>query len=178
MGIRKRKGFTLVELIVVIAIFGIVSMVIMTIFLATNKTFVEAEKLYKEQTESRYALNLVKNELGTAKNVVIYEAVPDTLPTTGGYCYYDTTSRHLRLRLMSGATYDLFNTLSINESIQILFAAVSNNGKLNAVNLDWTVGNYHLATDVFIQNIGTDGSVTTDYDISGNPLPGIYVEFN
>lgn len=179
MKIKLRKGFTLVELIVVIAILGVVSAAIMTTFQFTTRSFSAANLRSQQQFETRMAMNLVKRELGMARNVIIRDSIPATLPA-GGFCFYDPINHVVRLRTVDGRTFNLIATMPAHVAISTRFTPLSfGTGAFNTVRLDWRVGDYFLTTDVYIQNMAEHlGSVTTSYNISGNAPPGIFIQFN
>lgn len=60
---KKRKGITLIELIVTIAIFSIVIVAIMNLFVFNNKVYSRSEKLSQVQFDVRMASDYITNEL-------------------------------------------------------------------------------------------------------------------
>lgn len=179
MKMRKRSGFTLVELIVVIAILGIVSAAILAVFQFTNTSFVSTNLLAEQQYEARMAMDLVKKEVGLAMTVVISDVIPTTLPTDRGYCYYDQANHRLILRTTDGNVHSLIAGLPASISTICQFQPIMIGGVYNTVNLLWQIGKYNLSTEVFIQNMEVHkGHVTTTYIMGDDAPPGIYLEYN
>lgn len=178
--LKNRKAFTLIELIVVMAILGVVTLAIISVFQFTNRSWLNANLREQQQYETRMAMNLVKEELGIAKLVIISDTIPapSALPASGGYCYYDIVNHVLKLRTIDGATHDLIANLPDSISAEVQFVAVPVSSKLNTVQLNWDIGGYALITNVFIQNLPVDDRVTTTYDLGGNPSPGVFIEFS
>ncbi|NLK89809.1 MAG: type II secretion system protein [Clostridiaceae bacterium] len=178
---HTKKGFTLIELILVVAILGVVVAAIMTFFQFTTRSYTSSDLRSRQQYESRMAMDQVKKKLGIGKNVVIRDVIPATLPTDGGYCYYDSTAHLLRLRSIDGREFNLMTNLPSHLSVKVYFVPVKVGAdSYDTVRLEWQVGDYGLNTDVFIQNRAAHlGSVTTSYDIGDTEtLPGIFIEFN
>lgn len=176
---HTKKGFSLVELILVVAILGIVGVAIMTIFQFTTRSYSASTLRSQQQYETRMAMDQVKKKLGIAKNVIIRDVIPETLPTDSGYCYYDSTARLLRLRSVDGQDFNLIANLPSHLVIRMHFKPVKVGASYDMVRLEWQVGDYSLNTDVFIQNMAAHlGSITANYDISGeDPPPGVFIEF-
>ncbi len=179
---HTKKGFTLVELILVVAILGVVGAAIMTIFQFTTRSYTTSDLRSRQQYEARMAMDQVKKELGIAKEVIIRDSIPTEVEwPTGGYCYYDSAARLLRLRSIDGREFNLIAKLPAHLAIKVHFKPVNVEGAnfYNAVRLEWQVGDYSLNTDVFIQNMAAHfGYVTANYNVSSdNAPPGIFIEF-
>lgn len=91
MNKKIQKGFTLVELVVVMAIMGIIMTVIMSIIGPTSRIASKVESMKDEETTSMQVSRYVKNELSYATKVYITaindgEAEP-TAPETYKYVY-------------------------------------------------------------------------------------------
>lgn len=174
----NRKGFTLVELIVVMAILGIVSMAIMTVFQFTTTSFIQSNLRAEQQYEARMAMDRVKKEVGMAMTVTISDVIPATLPADRGYCYYDQANNRLVLRTADGVVHHMIATLPASMSTICQFQPIMVEGVYNTVKLLWQIGNYDLSTDFFIQNMDVHlGHVTTTYIMGDDAPPGIYLEY-
>lgn len=180
----NNKGFTLVELIVVIAILGIVSMAVVTVFSYTLNSFRISDLRSKEQYEARSAMDLVKKEISVASIVKLRETIPATKPQEAGYgyCYYDSVTHRLVLHTPEGTNYFLISNLPETTSISVLFSPISVNDEgtiFNTVNLNWKIGEYLLSTNVYIQN-GIDkksSNVTDNFTLGNTAEIGVYLEY-
>ena len=68
-----KKGFTLVEMIAVVAVLAITSTATISIFLAVRNTVVDTSQVTTDQFNTSQIENYIRNELQVATNVDIYE---------------------------------------------------------------------------------------------------------
>ena len=177
---KNRSGFTLIELVVVMAILGIVTLAIMTVLQFSMRTFSQANLHADQQTEAKVALDQVSKEVRYAKSVVVRNVIPTTLPSAigYGYCYYNASDHLLYLHTMDGKALIFFQGLPATLTYSIYFeplAAITGTS-YNSILCDWQIGDYTISTDIFIQNMQywLGSSVTATYTTG----PGIYIEFN
>ena len=60
--LRKRSGFTLVELLVALALAGLVSAAIYNIYISQNKSYAVQERVAEMQQNLRVAMYMMKRE--------------------------------------------------------------------------------------------------------------------
>ena len=191
MRLQKRAGFTLVELIVVLAILGIVSLAISSVFQFSLRSFTSSNLRSKQQYETRTAMDQVKKELSVSAAAIIYEVIPTSKPVNSGYgyCYYDSSNHYLVLHTPAGKDYTLLNYLPDSLAASINFAPVTRfvdgDDITNAVELIWQVGDYKLNTVVYVPNAVKPiynmevANVSAQFDLVDNDgvFTGIYLEY-
>lgn len=177
---QQKAGFTLIELIVVMAVLSIVTLAIITVMQYSMRTFNQANLRAYQQAEARIALEQVRREVRYAKTVVVSNMIPTILPTADryGYCYYNTANHLLYLHTMNGQTITFFQGLpsSLTYSIHFEPMAAVEGTTSDSIFCDWKIGNYAISTNIFIQNMQywVGSSVSATYTTG----PGIYIEFN
>ena len=84
--VSKKAGFTLIELIVVIAIMGIATSAIFSMNLFGIKTFASGQNIAQKQFETRTAADFITKQLRYASSVTFLTSIPT--PTVGAYDIY------------------------------------------------------------------------------------------
>lgn len=127
---KKKRGLTLVELMVSIAIFTIVLSIAYSIFGFSNKTYYNGVKQYDIQNSIRLANDYITQQIRYATKVKIEDsgaAIPDqsSLDTYDNYIYYEGNSivhlsKYNKKTLLIGSgninfeSIDPFNDISFN----------------------------------------------------------------
>lgn len=75
--LKNKKGFTLLELILVIALLAILSLGIFSALKLGTNTFKKGEDLGYNRTNVKFAADFINNELKTATHIKIVENIPD-----------------------------------------------------------------------------------------------------
>lgn len=84
--VSNKAGFTLIELIVVIAIMGIATSAIFSMNLFGIKTFASGQSIAQKQFETRTAADFITKQLRYASSVTFLTSIPT--PTVGAYDIY------------------------------------------------------------------------------------------
>jgi len=84
--VSNKAGFTLIELIVVIAIMGIATSAIFSMNLFGYKTFAFGQNIAQKQFETRMAADFITKQLRYASSVTFLTSIPT--PTAGTYDIY------------------------------------------------------------------------------------------
>jgi prepilin-type N-terminal cleavage/methylation domain-containing protein len=81
---RRTGGFTLVELIIVVAIFGVVVGAIYTVFVRSNRVYISQEEVVAAQQEARTALEILGREIRMAGLIAADNQPGGTYPISAG----------------------------------------------------------------------------------------------
>jgi prepilin-type N-terminal cleavage/methylation domain-containing protein len=164
--VRDQAGFTLVELIAVMAILGIVLIGLTTTLASGYRSQVDLNRRFQAQQEARLAADRMRREihcadgltLGSPSSVTVY--LPGPCPTAGGsdiQVVYDTqlvsTGRY-RLRRASVVVADYLTTGNV---FSYIAPSSSSLGKLHvSLPVDLTPGDnvaaWKLETDLVLRN--------------------------
>lgn len=145
---KTRKAFTLIELIVVLALLGIVIAVGSSLLLFGNRTFKMSQEKSANQYNVRMPMDFISKEVRFANNVEILTDFPTAEP--GFYDIY-VDEGHLKYNkngssaMVPGTLDIVYDTFTVN--------------KINSNTVEYRIGKsgYNEATQVSILNIGTTG---------------------
>ncbi len=195
---KNRKGFTLIELVVVLAITSIVLAAIGGIMVFGNNIVKNTNYKFDEHTMALLLEQKIKNTVQNSTSLTIYSS-PSPLPTSSGYLYFDTTpsggtaNAALIINPKSGAPEIAFQkgyfkgyTVTVAFSAVPITPATTPPSYLpNVLHVTISIynnananDNYTLNTDIPINNIGngfTSASITDT--TGGNQNGGALIGF-
>lgn len=152
--LKNNRGFTLVELMVVIALLSLVLAVIFQFFSFSGAMLTRTDELATQQSQGRMIVQGLRKDFGTAATIAIFDSsTPDTYtPPAGSYSIYAMDGQLYRKDSAGTATviYTSFpaNNLAVtfsSTSATIIHIAVTTTDASGAVR---AIGD----TDVFTQN--------------------------
>lgn len=164
---KNRKGFTLIELVVVLAITSIVLAAIGGIMVFGNNIVKNTNYKFDEHTMALLLEQKIKNTVQNSTSLTIYSS-PSPLPTSGGYIYFGASPTGLVIKPSDSGSVSVFQqgrftyypvTVSFKEtSAAVLHVTISIYNNANAND------NYTLNTDIPINNIGSGFTSTSITD--------------
>ncbi len=120
----KRKGFTLMEMIIVVAILGVVLASITSVMISSSKAFRVSNDVAYMQNQSLIISRLITNETKGVNSVTIYEDIP-TFEANQSYIYYNDVDEKIYIKRGTDQEEELFATEGTNQ--QVTFKKVDNN---------------------------------------------------
>lgn len=84
---KNNKGFTLVELILTVALLGVVVTLASSMLFFGNRTFTNTNNQRELQSDMRLVTNFIEREVQNASNLQILETLPGTLDNSRRYIY-------------------------------------------------------------------------------------------
>lgn len=133
---KKKKGFTLIELVVVIAIAVIFMGLVLSLFLSQNKSFNLVQDSTELQNETRLVLTNLEDDIKVAENreinitmspveLILYKYEKKISPTATelyGYIYNSTdkTIKKCRLSLVSGTYVIASEMATLTSNVKVV----------------------------------------------------------
>lgn len=154
---KSNKGVTLIELVIVIALIGIVLSVIYSLYFFSQSTYSQGENQYELQTEARLAFESLTQDLRFVREIeIIDNHGSETAEPYETILYYDTINNQV-VKNFAGTTKTYrFNTSSSNP---LVFKKTSNNTIYYKLSGQEEDQNYVLESDITLLNV-------TDIDVS------------
>ena len=161
-GKKAKKGFTLIELVVVMALVGIVGLGISLIFVSANDSVVTLGQQTDVQVKTNYAMETVQKYLKYAKGLAIHETADDAKESGKTYLY--SLGGRIYLQEGKNTAEDMFSEEfyegyyaeltvgAIRQDIVKVPVALTNKNDLSVA--------YSLETDVNVLNTETVGGAS------------------
>jgi prepilin-type N-terminal cleavage/methylation domain-containing protein len=153
MVLRKKKGFTLVEIIITMAIFGIVTASIYSIFYFTLKVNNADNISYIAQSDAQLIMIKIQNEIRYANTLVIDSNLPSNFISGTKYIYNSNgsimkntgTSDDDSVPFITGSkdfSYSITFSKKSSKSVDVKVSVLK-----NGINI------YNLETSIYINNL-------------------------
>lgn len=176
----NKKAFTLIELVVVLAILAIVFSVITMLMQFSTRTLASSNLQYDKQLFARQIIVDIKNELSFTSRINLYTTT-QTAATSTGYIYYDSTNRQVVIKGQKAATAKRIDIPADLTNVSLLFNYVlpsNNNTKISMIDIQLIIDQYVVETEVYIQNLIPNGGIINAYGEYTEPnlFPYTYIE--
>ena len=154
--LKNKKGVTLIELAVVMAILSIVLGVIITLLSFSNRALKKSNEQYDRQVFSRALLGEITDAIAIADRVRLFDdqTMFNSYRTSNelGYCYFDGSSFILKTGsgVRSIELPEAFNASETGIQFQL---SENENGDKWLVGIVLTVDGFVQETDVYLQNM-------------------------
>lgn len=164
---NNKKGFTLIELIITIAIFSIVILVIFSMFLFENKVFKFSSEQFNAQSDVRFGIDSINKKIRYATELTILKDLPVSIPKgddnnyiyfkdgTVNFSIYDA-SKNTRTNTLIGSTISssssYFKKIN-NTTIQINLTGTDNTNTYS-LNSKIILKNFLIANPIKNINLG------------------------
>ncbi len=168
----KKRGVTLIEMILVMAILSIILASFYSVLISSTKTYNKASSFAKIQSQSVVIARLIENQLKTSDKVTIYEKVPSTFDKNLNYIYYNESEQKIYIKRMNENPKILFETKNVNQ--KVMFTGVDNKNISISVIIDAGTVDYENVFGVHFMNIPTADKINF---IPTTVTSGICIEY-
>jgi prepilin-type N-terminal cleavage/methylation domain-containing protein len=166
--IKNQKGFSLIEMMVVVVILGLIVLGLVTFFTGGAKSWVAGQSQLEAQRNARQAMDRMVREIREGKNIIsssdgdtIVVSIPD-FDTPDPDDYYEVTY-NLSDTTIERGTIPLINNVLI--SGEDIFEYYDSNG-IEVISLDSTVSKVHINLKVDVDKDGnSDITLNTDVNL-------------
>ncbi|GAH61507.1 unnamed protein product [marine sediment metagenome] len=117
---KNQKGFSLIEMMVVVVILGLIVLGLVTFFTGGAKSWVAGQSQLKAQREARQAIDRMVREIREGKNVISSsdgDTIVVSIPNLGSEFAYDVTYSLSNTTIKRGTTTLIDNVLISGEDI-------------------------------------------------------------
>lgn len=162
--LNQKKGITLIELLITLALIGIVIAIILSLQLFSLSAFSKGDDQSNIQDRIRLAAGYITKELRNAYTIEILNSMPATKDIQKRYFYISDSDNKIKY-YFSGVEKDVLSSSLPNSTLTITFHKDSINPKvLNyTINAIYKGQNYNITSAVFPKNISnTDDIKNTD----------------
>ena len=176
------RGFTLVEVLITVAILAVIMGVIGTLFVSGLKSFSLSQNNSGLQNDTRLSLEIIQNELRYAEKIfIVDEAEASGHPEEGySYIYQDEEKITVMKSINPGGGYETLVLPGLYETNQEVFKiikeGVQGENLVMGISLNGILGDnrFTLRTDLKMVNI----DVTSLEDFGeGSGVPGLAVKY-
>lgn len=155
---KRKKGFTLIELIVVISLLGFVLLIAFNMQLFGNKVYNKGSSKADIQSNLRLSSNFISDKIRYASNVKILTGMPSSPDPTKEYIYSEGGVLKLysqgNVSNISGGLPDVASTLYFEDAdAQTVYFKINGDKKGE---------NYQIDSSVYMLNVGTGGIGTSN----------------
>lgn len=163
----NKKGFTLIEVVLAIALIATVITIGVNTYIFSNRTFKEAEKSTIIQNDMRYASKYISNQLRTASKIELIsnpiepEKNNNLISVDGGSIIH----KYIDKETKEPVTKTILDSSLSEYKYDISFGRVKGSDGLNRKNviefeLSVNESDYTLKSDIAVQNMGDEDEIT------------------
>ena len=168
LNIKNQKGFSLIEMMVVVGILGVIVLGLVTFFTGGTKSWVSGQQQLTAQRNARQAMDRMVREIREGRNITsgsdsdtIVVSIPD-FDTADPDDYNEVTYSLFGTTIRRGTTPLIDNVLISGEDI---FKYYDNNG-IRVFSPDSTVSKVHILLEVDVDDDGKpDITLNTDVNL-------------
>ena len=174
--VKNQKGFSLIEMMVVVVILGLIVLGLVTFFTGGAKSWVAGQSQLEAQRNARQAMDIMVREIREGKNIISSsdgDTIVVSIPALGSEDAYDVTYSLSNTTIKRGTISLIDNVLISGEDI---FEYYDSSG-INYDSPDSTtlpiISKVHINLKVDVDDDGNpDITLNTDVNLRNFGLPG------
>ena len=157
----RQKGFSLIEMMIVVAILGIIILGLVTFFTGGTKSWVAGQSQLEAQRNARQAMDQMVREIRKGRNVESgsdNDTIIVSIPVLGNVTY--NLSGTTIQKIVSGGTNNLIN------DVMYFHLTYYNNNGISVDPPDTTVSSVHIVLEVDVdEDTNPDITLNTEVDL-------------
>ena len=170
--LKNQKGYSLIEMMVVVVILGLIVLGLVTFFTGGAKSWVAGQSQLTAQRNARQAIDIMVREIREGENVISgsdSDTIVVSIPALGSELAYDVTYSLSDTRIKRGTTPLIDNVLT--ESGESLFKYYNSVGT-EVTSPDSNVSKVHINLKVDVdKDSNPDVTLNTDVNLRNYGLP-------